>query len=82
MDIGLRQGCVLLPFLFIVYMNWVDKCSQADECDAIINCKISCLLYAEYLALLSFTKSGLQRALNSFADARDTAEMKITTAKN
>ena len=82
MDIGLRQECVLLPFRFIVYITWIEKYCQADECDAIRNCEISRLLYAEYLGLLSFTESGLQRALNSFADARHTAEMKISTAKN
>ena len=31
--------------------------------------------------MLSFTESGLQRALNSFADACDTAGMKISSAK-
>ena len=25
--VGLRQRCVLSPLLFIVYMNWIDKCS-------------------------------------------------------
>ena len=79
--VGLRQGCVLSPLLFIVYMNWIDKCSQADECATIGNCKISCLLFADDLVLLSFTESGLQRALNSFADACNTAGMKINTAK-
>ena len=62
-------------------MNWTDKCSQADECATIGNCKISCLLFANDLVLLSFTESGLQRALNSFADACDTAEMKISPVK-
>ena len=79
--VGLRQGCVLSPLLFIVYMNWIDKCSQADECATIGNCKISRLLFADDLVLLSSTESGLQRALNSFADACNTAGMKISTAK-
>ena len=79
--VGLRQGCVLSPLLFIVYMNWIDKYSQADECATIGNCKISRLLFADDLVLLSSTESGLQRALNSFAHACNTAGMKISTAK-
>ena len=50
-------------------MNWIDKSSQADERAMIGNCKISRLLFADDLVLLSFTESGLQRALNIFADA-------------
>ena len=79
--VGHRQECVLSPLLFVVYMNWIDKCSQADECATIGNCKISRLLFADDLVLLSSTESGLQRALNSFADACNTAGMKISTAK-
>ena len=62
-------------------MNWIDKCSEAHECATIGIYKISCLLFADDLVLLSSTESGLQRALNSFADACDTAKMKISTAK-
>ena len=62
-------------------MNWIDKCSQADECATIENCKISRFLFADDLVLLSSSESGLQRALNSFADACDTAAIKISTAK-
>ena len=80
-SVGLRQGCVLSPLLFIVYMNWIDKCSQADGCATIGNCKISRLLFADDLVLLSSPECGLQRALNSFADACNTAGMKINTAK-
>ena len=43
--VDLWQGCALFPF-FIVYMNWIDKCNQADDCAKIGNCKISCLLFA------------------------------------
>ena len=71
--VELRQGCVLSPLLFIVYMNWIDKCSRSDECATIGNCKISRLLFANDLILLSSTESGLQHTLNSFADARNTA---------
>ena len=55
--------------------------SQADECATIGSCKISRLLFADDLVLLSSTESGLQRAINSFADACNTAGMKISTAK-
>ena len=79
--VRLRLGCVLSPLLFIVYMNWIDKYSQADECATIGNCKISRLLFSDDLVVLSFTESGLQRALNSFADACNTAGMKMSTVK-
>ena len=62
-------------------MNWIDKCSQADECATIGYCKISRLLFVDDLVLLSSTESGLQRVLSSLADACDTAGMKIRTAK-
>ena len=80
--VGLWQGGVLSPFLFLVYMNWIDKCRQADECASIGNCKISCLLFADDLVLLFSAECGFQCALNSFfADACDTAGTKISTAK-
>ena len=67
--------------LFIAYMNWIDKCRQADECVTIENCKSSRLLFADDLVLFSSTESGLHRALNSFADACNTAGMKTNSAK-
>ena len=81
MGVELRQGCVLSHLLFIVYINWIKKCSQADECATIGNSKISCLLFADDLVLLSSTESGLQRAVNSLVDPCNTAGMKISTAK-
>ena len=67
------KDAFLSPLLFIVYINWIDKCSQADECTTIGNCKISRLLFADDLVLLSSTESGLQCAISSFADACNTA---------
>ena len=44
-------------------------------------CKISRLLFADDLVLLASLESGLQHALNGFADACDIAGMKISTSK-
>ena len=63
------------------HANWIDKYSHTDECATIGNCKICRLLFADDLVPLSSTESGLQRALNTFADACNTAGMKISTAK-
>ena len=79
--VGVRQGCVLSPILFIIYMNWMDKLSRTDECVTIGRCKICRLLFADDLVLLVSSESGLQHALNGFAAARNIAGMKISTSK-
>ena len=71
--VSLRQGCVLSSLLFIIYVNWMDKLSQTDECVTIKSCKIIRLLFADDLVLLASSESGLQHALDSFAAACDIA---------
>ena len=80
--VGLQQGCVLSPLLLIIYMNWMDKLRQTDECVTIGSCKISCSLYVDDLVLMTSSKFGLQHALNGFAAACDIGEMKISTSKS
>ena len=36
--VEIQQECVLFPLFFIVYMNWIDKCSHTDEYVTIGNC--------------------------------------------
>ena len=70
---------VISPFLGLRELD--RQMLPTDECATIGNCKISCLLFADDLVLLSSTESGLQLALNSFADACNTAGTKVSTAK-
>ena len=79
LDSGKGAFCHLSFSLF----TWIGSTNTAKlmSVPRLGNCKISRLLFANDLALLSSTKSGVQRALNSFADACNTARMKISTAK-
>ena len=79
--VGLRQGCVLSPLLFIIYMNWIDKCSQVRESVAVGKCKIDRLLFADDLVLLASSELSLQHALDCFVNACSDAGMKISTRK-
>ena len=58
--VGLQQGSVFtFPFHYLHEFDR-QKCIQPDECAAIGNCKISRLLFAYALVLLSSTESSLQ----------------------
>ena len=69
---GLRQGCNLSPILFNLFINdLVDSCNSIiSDSPMLNNIKISCLLYADDLILISESKDGLQNlldGLNSFS---------------
>ena len=63
-SVGLRQGCVLSPLLFIIYMDKIDRDSSSSSSITIRKCNVWCLLFAEDLVLLSSNKSDLQYALD------------------
>ena len=60
--LSLRQGCVLTLLRFIIYMNWMNKHNQTDECITIGRCNISQLLFAGDLVLLA-SESDFQRPI-------------------
>ena len=63
---GVKQGCVLSPTFFSLYIN--DLVNNFDDTCSPITLKsgkkLSCLMYADDLVLMSETANGLQSALN------------------
>ena len=66
-NIGVRQGCALSPLLFNIFLSdlpaWLDSGDNKPIC--LFSKKISHLLYADDLVLLSETEEGLQKYLDS-----------------
>ena len=76
----MRQSCILSPLLFILY--WQDRQRQFSSSGVTFReCNVRRLLFADDLALVSSSKSGLQYTLDRVSDACLDAEMKISAAK-
>ena len=67
---GVRQGCILSPLLLNVYINGLPYSSDNILSDPFVlpnGTKLSSLLYAYDLIILSRSKTGLQNCLNVLA---------------
>ncbi|MGH2507006.1 MAG: reverse transcriptase domain-containing protein [Ktedonobacteraceae bacterium] len=78
---GLRQGCVLSPLLFIIYMDRIGRRSLGQERVTIGSASVSHLLFADDLAILAPSQSDLRRALERFSLECEAASMRINVAK-
>ena len=65
--VGLKQGCNLSPIFFNLFVNdLITYINSANSGASVLeNLKVSCLLYADDLVLISETKEGLQESLNA-----------------
>ena len=62
---GLKQGCILSPLLFNIYINdLVDTLNRSGCGIKLDNDRISCLLYADDIALLAENEKDLQDMLD------------------
>jgi potassium voltage-gated channel Eag-related subfamily H protein 8 len=66
-QVGVKQGCILIPTLFSLYINDLIQSLDIGACDspALDNELIPCLLYADDIVLLSESAEGLQHSLNA-----------------
>ena len=83
MSSGVRQGGVLSPYFFAVYINYL----IADLLDSSYGIHVGshfvgCLFYAGDIVLLSPTCYGLQRLVNICEQFASTWDIKFNTAKS
>ena len=80
---GLRQGCILSPLLFILFINDIkDYLSQINGHEMFIgNVSISHLLFADDLVIFSQSTVGLQRYLNTLDQYCKTFKLNINLSK-
>ena len=64
---GVMQGECLSPTLFAAYINEIERLmNNVDEMGVYLNgVKVSVIMYADYLVLISKTKHGLQLSINA-----------------
>ena len=80
-SVGLRQGCCLVPILFLMKMDRIVRKSKSCGGVKIGDCIVQRLLFADDLVLLDPTQNGLQQALDRFSDACSGAVLEISTTK-
>ena len=83
---GVRQGCILSPLLFNLYLNklslQLDHTIRSDPLILPNNSRLSSLLYADDLVLLSKSKEGLQNCINTVGNFCSEWQMNVNEKKS
>ena len=69
-NVGLKQGCNMSPILFNLFVSNINEIFDVRFCQLVSlgNIKLSNLLYADDLILISETKTGLQSCLDNLQE--------------
>ena len=80
---GVKQGCILSPTLFNIFLSDIQAVFETEGCDPVIQGirNISCIIWADDILLLSKTEGGLQTMLSSLKTYADENGMTINTKK-
>ena len=80
---GVRQGCVLSPLLFNIFLADLQTIldNNGDNVKVSKASTISCLLWADDILMLSESKTGLQAKLNALEKYCDTNKLSVNTKK-
>ena len=80
---GVKQGCILSPKLFNIFINDIpDMLDQSCHPAILGNTPISCLMYADDLILISETEQGLQNCLNKLHEYTEKWNLKVNLKKH
>jgi hypothetical protein len=79
---GVRQGCVLSPLLFNIYMSDFPKSLSKDiGVDLTAEFRFNCIIWADDIILLSDSEVGLNRLLGELKTYSDLNQLKVNTDK-
>ena len=79
---GVRQGCILSPRLFNLFINDIPEIFD-EQCHPVKigNMHLQCLMYADDLVILSESKEGLQRSMSKIEQYTNNWDMKLNEKK-
>ncbi len=79
---GVRQGCLLSPFLFLLAIDWIMKqCEAKDGIQWNLTDHLNDLDYADDIGLLSTTRNQMQRKTDKIADTSKKIGLNINIPK-